>query len=278
MLKNYVQFLSVSPVTVLVASMAMAPAVVNACGSDPFIGQICTFVFDYCPDGFVEANGQLLPVNANQALFSLLSNRYGGNGSTNFAVPDLRNRAPTGKGTSPDFPQITTQTGTKYGAPSTVLTINKMPAHNHAAQFIPTTGSQTINIPATPSSLSIVAGLPVSTVVGTTSGTVSALGNGQTGYLAGVSGKAGSFVVNFTGPYTTTQPSTGNLATLPANITVSGLAATAATSAAISTVTGGSVAIGSTGGASSSNAVSTISPSLAVTYCIATMGIYPVRP
>lgn len=250
---------------------------VQACGSDPYIGEICTFAFDFCPEGFVEADGRLLAANANQALLSLLANRYGGDGITNFRVPDLRNRAPTGKGSSPDFPNVIIPIGTKYGALSTTLTINQMPTHTHTAQFIPVTGNQTVNIPASTGNLSVNASLPVSTQVGTSTGILSALSSGQTGYLAGLAGKVGVPAVTFTGPYTTTQPAAGSMATLPANVTVSGTAATAATSAAISTVTGGSVTVNAAGGASSSNTVPTISPSLAITYCIATQGLYPVR-
>lgn len=250
---------------------------VQACGSDPYLGEICTFAFDYCPVGFVEANGQILAVSANQALHSLLGTSFGGTAGTNFAVPDLRNRAPTGKGTNPAFPQITTQTGTKYGAISATLTINQMPAHTHAAQFTPVTGNQTVNIPATQGNLSVNAALPVSTQVGTTTGILSVLNNGQTGYLAGLAGKVGMPAVTFTGPYTTTQPAAGSMATLPANVTVSGTASTAATSATIAAVTGGTVNVSPAGGASPSNAVPTISPSLAITYCIATQGIYPSR-
>jgi microcystin-dependent protein len=246
---------------------------VQACGSDPYLGEICTFAFDYCPEGFVEADGRLLAVNANQALLSLLANRYGGDGITNFAVPDLRNRAPTGKGSSRDFPTI----GTKYGALSATLTINQMPAHAHAAQFTPVTGNQTVNIPATQGNLSVNAALPVSTQVGTTTGILSVLNNGQTGYLAGLAGKVGVPAVTFTGPYTTTQPAAGSMATLPANVTVSGTASTAATSATIAAVTGGTVNVSPAGGASPSNSVPTISPSLAITYCIATQGLYPAR-
>ena len=246
---------------------------VQACGSDPYLGEICTFAFDYCPVGFVEANGQILAAGANQALYSLLGTSFGGTAGTNFAVPDLRNRAPTGKGSSRDFPTI----GTKYGAISATLTINQMPAHVHAAQFSPVKENQTVNIPASTGNLSVNAALPISTQVGTSTGILSALSSGQTGYLAGLSGKAGVPTVTFTGPYTTTQPAAGSMATLPANVTVSGTAATAATSAAISTVTGGSVTVNAAGGASSSNTVPTISPSLAITYCIATQGLYPVR-
>ena len=59
-------------------------------GVEPFIGEIMTVAFNFCPRSFAEMNGQLLPVNQNQALFSLLGTTYGGNGTTNFALPDAK--------------------------------------------------------------------------------------------------------------------------------------------------------------------------------------------
>jgi microcystin-dependent protein len=65
---------------------------------DPFIGQIILFSFPFAPRGFAQCNGQLLPINQNQALFALLGTRYGGDGRTTFALPDLRGRAPVHRG------------------------------------------------------------------------------------------------------------------------------------------------------------------------------------
>lgn len=61
---------------------------------DPMLGQIQLFAFNYAPDGWNLCQGQILNVNQNQALFSLLSNRYGGDGITTFALPDLRGAEP----------------------------------------------------------------------------------------------------------------------------------------------------------------------------------------
>ncbi len=65
-------------------SLSAAPCVA---GSNPFVGEIETFAFNFCPVGWAALNGQLLPINQNQALFSLLGTIYGGNGTTNFALP-----------------------------------------------------------------------------------------------------------------------------------------------------------------------------------------------
>ena len=61
---------------------------------DPFMGEISWVAFNFAPRGWAFCNGQLLPINQNQALFSLMGTTYGGNGVTNFALPDLRGRAP----------------------------------------------------------------------------------------------------------------------------------------------------------------------------------------
>ncbi|MET0723577.1 MAG: tail fiber protein, partial [Tardiphaga sp.] len=62
--------------------------------SQPFLGTIQLFAFDYAPKGWALCNGQLLAINTNQALFSLLGTRYGGDGVRTFALPDLRGRTP----------------------------------------------------------------------------------------------------------------------------------------------------------------------------------------
>ena len=70
--------------------------------SEFFIGQIMMAGFSFAPKYFAQCNGQLLPINQNQALFSLLGTQYGGNGTTNFALPDLRSRTPVGFASSVD--------------------------------------------------------------------------------------------------------------------------------------------------------------------------------
>ncbi|MGM3151331.1 phage tail protein, partial [Escherichia coli] len=64
--------------------------------SEPFLGQIMPVAFNFAPRSFAFCNGQVLPIAQNQALFSLLGVTYGGNGTTNFQLPDLRSRTPRG--------------------------------------------------------------------------------------------------------------------------------------------------------------------------------------
>ena len=65
---------------------------------EPFLGEIRMFAFDFAPRGWAPCDGRLLPINQNQALFSLLGNMYGGNGTTTFALPDLQSRVPINQG------------------------------------------------------------------------------------------------------------------------------------------------------------------------------------
>ena len=90
----------------------------------PFLGEIKIFGFNFAPQGWAFCNGQQLPINQNQALFSLLGTRYGGNGQTTFALPDLRGRAALHFGAG--FIQ-----GQAGGQEFHTLTQSEMPAHNH---------------------------------------------------------------------------------------------------------------------------------------------------
>lgn len=92
--------------------------------SEPFLGQLALFSFNFAPKGWALCNGQLLPINQNQALFSLLGTTYGGNGQTTFALPDLRGRTPIHMGS-----QFTL--GQRAGAESHTLVMTEMPSHSH---------------------------------------------------------------------------------------------------------------------------------------------------
>ena len=92
--------------------------------AEPFLGEIRIFSFNTPPQGWTRCNGQLLPINQNQGLFSLLGTTYGGDGQTTFALPDLRSRAPVHFG--PSF-----NLGQRAGAEAHTITINEMAAHTH---------------------------------------------------------------------------------------------------------------------------------------------------
>jgi len=94
--------------------------------SEPFLGQISVFAFPFAPRGWAQCNGQLLPIAQNQALFALLGTTYGGNGTTTFALPDLRGRAAMHASTT--HPQ-----GQSAGEEAHTLITAEIPSHSHGA-------------------------------------------------------------------------------------------------------------------------------------------------
>lgn len=111
--------------------------------SDQYLGEIRAFGFDFAPSGWFQCNGQILPISAYTALFSLLGTFYGGNGTTNFALPNLQGSVPMHWGGS--------NTGSTYilgetiGTTNVTLNSNQLPVHNHTIQVaIPGSGSTQI--------------------------------------------------------------------------------------------------------------------------------------
>jgi microcystin-dependent protein len=102
--------------------------------SDYFLGQIMLSGFNFAPRNFAQCNGQLIPVNQNQALFSLLGTIYGGNGVSNFQLPDLRGRTPVGFGSSsdPSWQPSPYAIGSVFGVEAVTLTAGSLPQHTHA--------------------------------------------------------------------------------------------------------------------------------------------------
>jgi microcystin-dependent protein len=92
--------------------------------AEPFLGEIKIFSFPWPPRGWALCNGALLSISQNAALFSLIGTQYGGNGTSNFALPDMRGRTPI------HFGPIYTQ-GEQDGVENVTLTLNQMPLHNH---------------------------------------------------------------------------------------------------------------------------------------------------
>ena len=92
--------------------------------AEPFLSEIRMFSFNFAPKGWALCNGQLLPINQNQALFSLLGTTYGGNGQTNFALPNLRGRVPIHEGSGFTL-------GQAAGQSAHTVTMSEMPAHTH---------------------------------------------------------------------------------------------------------------------------------------------------
>ena len=95
--------------------------------AEPFLSEIRIMSFSFAPKGWAMCNGQLLPINQNQALFSLLGTTYGGDGRVNFALPNLQGRTPihTGSGFT---------LGERGGEQAHTLTISELPTHTHSAK------------------------------------------------------------------------------------------------------------------------------------------------
>ena len=98
-----------------------------------FMGQVMMTGYNFAQKYFAFCNGQLLAINQNTALFSLLGTYYGGNGTTNFALPDLRGRSPVGFGSSvdPSWQPSPYPLGMVTGTPTVTLLTTNLPAHNH---------------------------------------------------------------------------------------------------------------------------------------------------
>ena len=97
--------------------------------AEPFLGELRLTPYNFAPQGWMFANGQLLPISQNTALFSLLGTSFGGDGITTFALPDLRGRVPVSFGQGPGLSNY--NLGDKVGAETVTLTVNQIPAHSH---------------------------------------------------------------------------------------------------------------------------------------------------
>jgi microcystin-dependent protein len=122
--------------------------------ADPFVAEIRIFPFNFAPKGWAWCDGQLLPLSQNTALFSLLGTTYGGDGKSNFALPDLQGRAPMHPGQGPGLSLH--DLGETGGADTVTLLESEIPAHNHLV------GAQnTLNRPASGNLYNAVGPAPV---------------------------------------------------------------------------------------------------------------------
>lgn len=101
---------------------------------NPFLGEIRLFSFNFAPQGWAQCAGQLLPIIQNQALFALLGTQFGGNGSNNFGLPDMRGRVPIHTG--PNNP-----IGGLGGSETVTLSLTQLPQHQHLLQAVNSQGT-----------------------------------------------------------------------------------------------------------------------------------------
>jgi microcystin-dependent protein len=137
--------------------------------AEPFLSEIRIMSFGYAPRGWAMANGQFLPINQNQALFSLLGTTFGGNGQTTFALPDLRGNVPIHVGQGHVL-------GEKGGQQAHTITASEMPTHVHILQASATAGdspnanntvlANALNLYGPPNNLTTLAPESVSAVGG----------------------------------------------------------------------------------------------------------------
>ena len=209
-----------------------------AAAQDPFIGEIRWVGFNFAPRGWAECNGQLMAISQNTALFSLLGTTYGGNGTTTFALPDMRGRVMVHTGMGPGLSNR--DMGEVGGAEVHTLSVNELPAHDHAL------GTHTHTIPE------LSFGLRASSAAATS---IAAAGNVLA--TATVSGNGN--------PKVTQIYNAG-----PADVSLG----TGGTTAASAT----GAAAGMTGSAGGGQPHSNMQPFLGLKCVIALEGIFPSRP
>ncbi|CAO3411494.1 phage tail protein [Azospirillum largimobile] len=240
---------------------------------DAMLGTILIWPLRWVPVGWHLCDGSLLNIQQYAALYSLIGTIYGGNGSTTFGLPDLRNRVPVGA------PAASGASGTGFGASSVPFNITStgtiqaanLPQHTHAATFTPTTGPVNFTIPATTGNLTIA----------TTVNATSTAGSGPTpGTSANMLSNAVAGTTKVYGPEQTTNlvPLTG-VSSVP-----NGTASTPALSGSVTAVNGGTIAVQPFGpttptplALSGAGSVNVTQPSLYLNFIIAIEGIYPQR-
>lgn len=231
------------------------------CDVNPYMGSVCMTGIGYCPRDYMEAAGQLLSINQFSALYSLFGTTYGGNGHTNFQLPDLRAFSPVGIGQGPGISDPIVP-GQKHGLDYVHLSGVEMPAHTHTATFTPKTGQSRMITIDTKGDLKVDTTVSASTANGadatpsTTNNVVSTI----TGPAARLYGPGGGSNVALAG---VTSSVSGNPSIPPR------------TGVLLDALEGGTVTLGSTG---NTVPIANIPPQTAIRFCVAIEGMYPSRP
>jgi len=246
-----------------------------ACAAEPYLSAVCVMAWARNDlRGFAPANGQMMSLSQNTALFSLLGTTYGGNGQTTFALPDLRGRTVIGAGTGP---LGTFNVGQIGGSTSVTLTGENLPSHTHVLAPVALAG--------------VTAGLDLSKITNNTSSAaltgvpftanISQLRLRALNSSASTASPANaSLAVSAGSPnrmYTSTAPDVDmSPQSIAGSITVASTGTAAVTLGGSATLNlTGTLPAGVTGATGNNASVSTMSPYLAMYYFIATSGIFP---
>ncbi len=218
---------------------------------DPFLGEIMMVPFSYAPQGWALCDGQELLINDFPALYSLIGTMYGGDGRQTFCVPDLRGRVPIAAGRGPNLEAR--QLSYKYGSEAMALTDYQLPNHTHTATFYPTYDDESSE-----------------SGNGTVTGTLKVTEAEADSIIPGsncVLGKVKSTTKKVDAPniYSTTGTADKQLRDGSVTGTSSGGGGG---------ITGGQVVVDATG---HGLPFELLQPSLAMNFCIATVGLYPPR-
>lgn len=205
---------------------------------DGYMGTIMMCAFNFTPMSFAMCNGQQIQITQNSALFALLGIAFGGNGTTNFNLPDLQGRAPVHYGTASGG-TTNRAFGVKYGAENVTISGAQLPAHTHALNE--TTAGQTV----------------------TATATASVNANNTAGSMALPTGHYWAIPANGSNQY----PAYNGTRTVS-------MASDAVTVTVTPTFNKANLTIGATG---NSAALPVATPSLALNFCICTSGIFPQR-
>lgn len=226
--------------------------------SDPFIGEIKAVGFNFAPNGYALANGALMAISQNNALFAVLGTFFGGNGVSNFQLPNLQSRLPIGAGQGAGLrPYVQGEVG---GTESAQILTPNLPPHTHGI-----TNNVTANTSVTPSLGTLAATTTLTALSAPTARVASPAGNFITQPQTAGTAPAGVLAFAAAGQGTTANLAAGSATTsFTGNIAVS--ASTNVQVASTATVVGSGVPL------------ATLPPFVAVTYIIATMGIFPTRP
>jgi microcystin-dependent protein len=266
----------------------------NACSGDsPIIGSVCIMAAVRNSDmvnSYVYADGRILQIAQNSALFSLLGATYGGNGTSTFGIPDLRGRVIVGTSNSASLGRPAYNIGNYGGA--VTLTVGQLPAHTHLLTTAPTgvvvaTGLGTLAATTT------MTGLTATTTIGTLAATTNV--SGLTATLKAASGGTGTSdatsgallsVSPSTKPYLYTSATPSAISMNSGSIAIGGTATTTLIGAPSTTITGSpttqlsgapSVAIaGATGYTGGTSGIPIMPPYMALHYYFAIYGVYPV--